>query len=631
MNTMELVRFVERAEPRSSSRREATPLFYTQLAGPARQAILRARQHLLSEQAEDGSWCGLQTGDASLSSQLIFLLAFAGAENSPLLQQAAATILDMQLPDGGWSRGSAGAADIGVSCQAYFALKLSGMDPTDERLHPARQVIRDLGGAEAADMETRYFLALFGQMNYDTCYPNPPELVMFAGATSAWRLPVSLVWAHRAARPCNLEHGVRELFLGRTQPWRISGKLRRWRRAIFAAVCHYCERKGWTPLRRLALEKAESYLYKRVKPAVVNTLSFRELVWIMIALRTIGHSTDSALMRLCQKRFEELVRVDEVHDRAAPQPRTTPVPDTLSALHALRASGVAAAHPCISSALRYLSRTRRLVTPATLAEIIGFLRLISSVKAENLNRNNALPPDIEVRNRYSNHRANRRLANTIANRVRPLVASLVERVLREQNRDGSWGGVAETARALEAIAQADFAGPRDAFDRAAALLRRKQRADGSWVDDTGESAFVTTSWAIRGLIACGVPAEDDAIAAALNWLRVYQRPDGAWGEPVSPAQSAAALSAIVAAGRPNHPAALRAVDYLVKTQNERGGWDDRNLLLRDTAAGESCGNALHATAEPLFALSRWAIAAAFAHSQESSQSAFKLVGTAADD
>src|SRR3990172_4194525 len=126
MNTMELVRFVERAHPRHSAPRTPAPLFHSELIGPARHAILRARQFLLNEQQENGSWIGVQTGDASLPSQLLLLLAYLCREQSDLAQQAAATILEQQLPCGGWSLVPNGPPDVSTSVQAYFALKLSG-------------------------------------------------------------------------------------------------------------------------------------------------------------------------------------------------------------------------------------------------------------------------------------------------------------------------------------------------------------------------------------------------------------------------------------------------------------------------------------------------------------------------
>jgi squalene-hopene/tetraprenyl-beta-curcumene cyclase len=280
MNTMELVRFVERANPRSSDPHSPAPLFPSELIGPARQAILCARQYLLSDQRENGSWVGNQTGDASLPSQLIFLLTYLQREDSSLVKQAAATILDQQLPNGGWSLVPDGTPNVSVSVQAYFALKLSGLDPSDERLSRARRVIRRLGGADAADATTRYFLALFAQVNFDCCPSMPPEMLLVNRQCQKSLAPRSVVWSHRPVRDVGIGRGVRELFIDKPVTWSVPAetgnnhrqtKLRAYARSVFETFCRYCERRGWTPLRGRALNRAESWLLKRTEIGSIFT------------------------------------------------------------------------------------------------------------------------------------------------------------------------------------------------------------------------------------------------------------------------------------------------------------------------------------------------------------------------
>jgi hypothetical protein len=76
---------------------------------------------------------------------------------------------------------------------------------------------------------------------------------------------------------------------------------------------------------------------------------------------------------------------------------------------------------------------------------------------------------------------------------------------------------------------------------------------------------------------------------------------------------------------------LGAVNYLVETQTDQGGWNEPTFLLRDAATSRPYRNALHACAGPLFALSRWAVAAASAQSELANERSFRVVGTAADD
>jgi squalene-hopene/tetraprenyl-beta-curcumene cyclase len=622
MNTTELVRFVERAEPHHIPRRKSTPVFYTELAGPARQAILRARQHLLSEQHEDGSWIGIQSGDASLACQFIFLLAYSGDARSLRAQQAAGTILDLQLPAGGWSNHPYDAADVSVSVQAYFALKLSGLDPADERLRRARLAIRELGGADAADHETRRFLALFGQISFDVCAAAAPEWALFSSNYGIRAVVDSMIWSHRPVREISIECGVRELFVNRPATWPGA-------KSRIEVVTRFFERHGWTPFRRRALDWAEKFLREQLSGKSIKLLDFNELVWCMIALSAVGCSDKSIEMMACHARLEELLHVDEQHGRLSPQLRTTPVSDTLRALRALRASGVVTDHPCVTAAVRFLSRSRRPTLPLDLIDTAGLLRLLSAASLDDTSGAGVLPPSIEIRDYRKNdsHDAARRFSG----RVGPLVASLVERLTRDQQPDGSWGSVSATAEVLQALSHSESEKTSPAISRAVAHLCGGQQADGSWRDETGTSSVYATSAAVNALIAAGKRADEDAIAAGINWLMVHQTASGGWCERGGATQTASALSAFVAAGQPMHAAALRAMQLLTAAQDDQGGWLDQGLVPRDAACGRWYRNGLNASALPLMALSQWAVAAAFAQPAAAEKPLFRLVGAASEN
>ena len=103
-----------------------------------RRAVNRTRHWLLGQQQEDGSWCAELEGDTILESETILLLAFLGHEDSELAQRCAAYVLDKQLPDGGWAMYPGGGLEISGSVKAYFALKLTGHDPSEEYMQRAR-------------------------------------------------------------------------------------------------------------------------------------------------------------------------------------------------------------------------------------------------------------------------------------------------------------------------------------------------------------------------------------------------------------------------------------------------------------------------------------------------------------
>ena len=71
-----------------------------------------------------------------------------------------------------------GKVEISGTVKAYFALKLTGHDPSAEYMERARAAILAHGGADAVNSYTRYYLALLGQISYEQCPAVPPEIVL---------------------------------------------------------------------------------------------------------------------------------------------------------------------------------------------------------------------------------------------------------------------------------------------------------------------------------------------------------------------------------------------------------------------------------------------------------------------
>jgi squalene-hopene/tetraprenyl-beta-curcumene cyclase len=658
MNTMELVRFVERAQPRPIHR-AAAPLFYTELAGPARQAILRARQRLMSEQRDDGSWIGTQTGDASLPSQLIFVLTFL-EQDSATVQQASNAILRTQLADGGWSRKPNSEADLNVSVQAYLALKLAGIEASDPRLRSARTRIRAMGGADQADATTRRFLALFGQITYDICPASPPEPLLFGHDVEPSTPVHAIIWAHRPVHEVALDRGVRELFVGKPLQWpsatdhRQLSRQRRIKRIATNLVCaavRICEQRGWLALRSRALNAAEARLAANLGETSIRGLSFSELAWHAIAMRAIGLPVDHEATWRCLERLDSMIQVNDTLDEAVPVLSTSPLSDTLGALQSLTSSGLDAKHRSMKSGAKYLARSRRdrLQLPPT--AVAQLLQLISNAANLDATHNDTLPPQMEVGQALYDRTPRAAFTNRLLERSRQLSETLTSHLVRQQRRDGSWGSVAQTGAILEAIATAKCNLATSAIDRAIQFLRTRQCADGRWSEQSSSQDRLTTAVAVRGLAAAGIMNDDDAVCAGMNWLAAEQQPNGCWtahdfttfrnssdesdddSEFTTPSveQTASALLAFVAAGQAHHQAALRAVSFLVKAQADDGGWRELDFTQFDDSTGQWLRNELNAISLPLLALSRWIVAATSTQSEIAESMALRLVGAAADN
>ena len=79
-----------------------------------------------------------------------------------------------------------------------------------------------------------------------------------------------------------------------------------------------------------------------------------------------------------------------------------------------------------------------------------------------------------------------------------------------------------------------------------------------------------------------------ALVRAADWLEAVQQADGAWGETCqtyddpslrgqgdpTPSQTAWAVLGLVSAGRANSDAARRGVDWLIAVQKDDGTWYD---------------------------------------------------------
>ncbi len=167
--------------------------------------VLAARDGLISKQHSDGHWVGELQGDTILESEYILLMAFLGRENDLTVQQAANYLLENQDDEGGWPNHPGGLSEVSNTLKAYFALKIAGRSADEPVMQRACAKVRQLGGAEACNSFTKFYLAILGQIPFDNCAAVPPEIILLPHwfyfhiyAMSAWSrtifVPLSIVW-----------------------------------------------------------------------------------------------------------------------------------------------------------------------------------------------------------------------------------------------------------------------------------------------------------------------------------------------------------------------------------------------------------------------------------------------------
>src|SRR5438477_8037607 len=142
------------------------------------EAIERGAEHLLSLQIGEGYWQGELEADSTLESDYIYYLFVLGKADPIRIAKLANYVRSKQLEDGGWNIYPGGPSELNATCKAYFALKLAGDDPNSPPLTAACETIHRLGGLEHTNSYVRFYLALVGAVGWELVPAIPPELML---------------------------------------------------------------------------------------------------------------------------------------------------------------------------------------------------------------------------------------------------------------------------------------------------------------------------------------------------------------------------------------------------------------------------------------------------------------------
>ncbi len=575
------------------------------LALPVRMAIGRTRQWLFSRQHDDGHWCAELEGDTILESEYILLLAYLGRKDSRRAHLAANYLVEKQLSDGGWEMSPGGGVDISGSVKAYFALKLTGHDPSSEYMQRARRAILTNGGADAVNSYTRFYLALLGQISYEQCPAVPPEVMLAPKwfpanlyAISSWSrtilVPLAIMWAHQPRRELDVEQGIGELFIRRPEDW---PRLRcpdltggtgffSWDHLfrVLDRMLKFHQRHQIRPIRRRALRLAEEWMLKRFKGSDGLGAIFPPIVWSIVALRCLGYDDDSPQAQECHKQLEALIIED---DRAGfddtgfddsgtirIQPCKSPVWDTAITARALADCGVGPNHPGFCRSVDWLL-DKQILVPGDWSETVDArpggwafeyannfypdmddtAMVLMALQAQFEEREawpQALPPDLRLAEEGSDK-------SGTSDRMQRSAAAIrrgLDWMSAMQNDDGGWGAF-DRNNNREFLCYVPFA------DHNAMI-------DPSTPDITGH--------VLSALGQLGRCLGDAAVDRAVDYLRRNQEANGSWfgrwgvnyiygtGE---------AMAGMAAVGVEPHDAAMRrGVNWLLAAQQPCGGWGE---------------------------------------------------------
>lgn len=587
------------------------------------ETIDEAASWLSQQQSDDGHWVFELEADATIPSEYILLNHFLDEIDESTEQGMGNYLRRIQGAHGGWPLFHDGDPDLSATVRSYYALKIIGDDPDAPHMRKARELILKMGGAARANVFTRYWLALFGQVPWRALPLIRPEAVLLPNwapfhldKVSYWSrttmVPMFVVAAMKplARNPRGVD--IRELFVVPPEKEKryLVNPTGHWLGNVFLAADQLgrLAQPLYAPaLEKTAIDRAMAFIRERLNgedglgaiyPAMANAL---------MAMDVLEYPKDHPERQIVRSAINRLIvhRKDEVYL----QPCVSPVWDTALALHAMletRGQGIGGVStPQVSEGCRWLRE-----------------RQVLDVKGDwTVNRpdvrpggwafqyNNAHYPDVDDTAVVvmALHRSDPEV-NSEA------VARGAEWVIGMQSSNGGWGAFdAEnehyvlnhipfadhgalldpptadvTARCLGMLAQLGHGMDNPAVARAVEFLRREQEADGSWFGRWGTNYIYGTWSVLCALNAVGEDMNSPYIRKAVDWLKHRQRADGGWGEDCAsywterklevkastPSQTSWALLALMAAGEVESPTVARGVDYLLTAPRDGGQWQE---------------------------------------------------------
>jgi squalene-hopene/tetraprenyl-beta-curcumene cyclase len=598
------------------------------------RSVSRATDALVKEQQPDGHWVFELEADATIPAEYVLLRHYLGEPVDAELERKIGVYLRrIQGAHHGWPLFHDGEFDMSASVKAYFALKMIGDDIDADHMRRAREAIRSRGGASRSNVFTRALLALYGVVTWRAVPVMPVEIMLLPrwfpfhiSKISYWaRTVIAPLLVLGALKPLAKNPkgvGIDELFL--EDPRSVGGVKKaghqKWSWFLFFRgvdiVLRATEPLFPRATRQRAIDSAVAFVKERLNgedglgaiyPAMANSVMMYDV------LGYPASHPDRAIARLS---IEKLLVVKD--QEAYCQPCVSPVWDTALMAHSMLEAGSDKAKAAAKAGLDWL-------VPRQVLDVKGdwaWQRPNVRPGGWAFQYNNAHYPDLDdtavvamamdrVQSKASSHEYDAALA-----RAREWVLGL-------QSEDGGWaafdadntysylnnipfsdhGALLDpptedvTARCISMLAQMP---PTEEGTRAMAAgidyLRRTQLPDGSWYGRWGLNYIYGTWSALCALNAAGLDSKSAIVRKAADWLLRIQNEDGGWGEdgasykldyrgyekaPSTASQTAWALLALMAAGEVDHPQVRRGVNYLLEQQAGDGLWDEA----RFTATG----------------------------------------------
>ena len=585
----------------------------------AGEALSRASDRLISSQRKDGHWAFELEADATIPAEYVLLRHYLDEIDHELEKKIAPYLWSIQGEHGGWPLFHGGAFNISASIKAYYALKICGADPSEPRMRAARDAILAHGGAKNANVFTMIQLALFGQVPWRAVPVMPVEIMnlprwfpFHLNKVSYWSrtviVPLLVLMALRPSARNPLGVGVPELFaepqdevknwynMNRKGPW--ASFFRGLDRCLRPLEPHF-PRAG----RKRAIDRAVAWVGERLNgddglgaiyPAMANSVMMFD---------ALGYPKNHPQLVTARSSLDKLLVIED--SRAYCQPCLSPVWDTALAAHALLEFG--------ADGVQAASRGADWLKDKQILEQGGdWLASAPGVRPGGwaFQYNNPHYPDVDDTAVVA-----MLLDRVDRQRYAESIARASEWILGLQSDNGGWGAFDAnnehfylnhipfadhgalldpptadvTARCLSMLAQLGYAKDHPKVAAALEYLRREQEPEGCWFGRWGTNYIYGTWSVLCALNAIGISPTDPMVRKAASWIVSKQRADGGWGEDggsywegapkgeanaSTASQTSWALLGLMAAGEIDSPTVESGVSFLVETQRPDGDWDE---------------------------------------------------------
>jgi squalene-hopene/tetraprenyl-beta-curcumene cyclase len=589
--------------------------------------IASATRALLERQRPDGHWVFELEADTTIPSEYVLMRHYlAEPVDSELERKIAVYLRHRQGSHGGWPLFRDGDFDMSASVKAYFALKMIGDSIDAEHMRRAREAILARGGAARANVFTRILLGLYGNISWRAVPAMPVEIVLLPKwfpfhltKVSYWSrtvivpLLVLLAKKPRARNPKNVR--IDELFLESPERARLTPRApqqNRWWFGFFRGVDHLLrvvEPVIPERLRKRAIDRAVAFAVEHLNGENGIGAIFPAIVNSVLMFDTLGYPPDHPQRAIARYAVDKLLVVGA--NEAYCQPCYSPVWDTGLVCHALLEVGGEKCIARVNQGLEWLKKEQILDLKGDWAE------RRPNVRPGGWAFQYANPHYPDVDDTAVVAMAMDR-AQSLQGRtdLREPIARAREWIFGMQSKNGGWGAFDAdntqyylnhipfadhgalldpptedvSARCVSMFAQlGDLPKTDPRVARAVEYLRKTQHAEGSWYGRWGMNYIYGTWSVLAALNAAAIDSQSAEFRKAVDWLVRIQNEDGGWGEdgssykldyrgyekaPSTASQTAWALLALMAAGEVDHPAVERGIDYLARTQGSDGFWDE---------------------------------------------------------